>query len=175
MIYDRTTLENWAAAAAMRYDLPPIGFVALINRESAFDPDAVSPAGAMGLAQLMPDTALELGVENPFDPMQSLEAGARYLDRCRTWIQDLAPELNSTQRWSATLAAYNWGIGNWQGAYAEHGGSWLCDAPQETQDYVYALTWKFSGNDPAIACETRTPENNWAALLLVAVAALVLA
>lgn len=168
-------LQNWAAAAARRYEIPPGGFVALINVESAWNPEAVSPAGAMGLAQLMPSTATELGVEDPFDPQQSLEAGARYLDRCRGWIQELAPELNGPDRWAATLAAYNWGIGNWESAYTEHGAAWLCFAPAETVHYVETLTYHFAGNDPAIACAPRTPEsNNWLALLLLGAAVLVL-
>ena len=53
-------------------------FVELIRAESAFDPRAVSPKGAQGLGQLMPDTARALGVTDPFDPAQNLDGAARY-------------------------------------------------------------------------------------------------
>lgn len=54
-------------------------FTAMISAESAFDPTAVSSAGAMGLGQLMPETAAGLGVHDPFDPAQNLDGAARYL------------------------------------------------------------------------------------------------
>lgn len=56
----------------------------IIQQESAWNPDALSPAGAMGLAQLMPGTAAELGVTDPFDPEQSIRGGMRYI----AWLLD---------------------------------------------------------------------------------------
>jgi soluble lytic murein transglycosylase-like protein len=66
-------------AAAARNGLDPALLSGLVQQESGFDPNAVSPAGAVGLTQLMPATAQALGVADPRDPAQSIEGGARYL------------------------------------------------------------------------------------------------
>jgi soluble lytic murein transglycosylase-like protein len=68
-------------AAAARHGLDPKLLAALVAVESAFRPDAVSPAGAVGLTQLMPATAVELGVLDRRDPAESLDGGAAYLAR----------------------------------------------------------------------------------------------
>jgi soluble lytic murein transglycosylase-like protein len=65
--------------AAARHNLSPALLRAVIAAESAFDPMAVSSAGAVGLMQLMPALAEELGVSDPFDPRENVMAGARYL------------------------------------------------------------------------------------------------
>ena len=54
---------------------------ALVAAESAYDPNARSRAGALGLTQIMPDTAQALGIANPFDPLQNLKGGAKYLSQ----------------------------------------------------------------------------------------------
>lgn len=74
-------------------------FDALIAQESRYRPFARSSAGAMGLAQLMPATARELGVENPWDPLQNLRGGARYLRN----------QIDRFGTWELALAAYNAG------------------------------------------------------------------
>lgn len=74
---------------------------ALVATESGYDPRARSRAGAMGLTQLMPGTATELGVTNPFDPEQNVMAGARYLRQMLDKFGDP----------SVALAAYNAGPG----------------------------------------------------------------
>ncbi len=93
--------EQLADAAADKYNLPRKLVRSVMKAESAFQPDAVSPKGAVGLMQLMPGTAQTLGVD-PHDPVQNVDAGARYL-------RDLLLKYNG-YLWHA-LAAYNAGPG----------------------------------------------------------------
>lgn len=65
--------------AASRYDLQPALIKAIILAESAMNPKALSSAGAMGLMQLMPFTADDLGVTDPWDPAQNVDGGSRYI------------------------------------------------------------------------------------------------
>lgn len=82
-----------AKAAAAKHGVPEDLFLRLVQQESGWNPGAVSPKGARGLAQLMPETAARLGVD-PSDPLQNLEGGARYLrmmyDRFGNWRLALA-------------------------------------------------------------------------------------
>jgi soluble lytic murein transglycosylase-like protein len=87
-----------ATRLAKEYGLPENIFLALIHQESRFDANALSPAGAIGLTQLMPGTASDMGVD-PRDPMQNLEGGARYL----------AQQYKAFGEWPLALAAYNAG------------------------------------------------------------------
>ncbi len=102
---------------------------AVIRQESGFNPGAVSPKGAMGLMQLMPDTAAMLGVSNPFDVEQNLAGGIKYLQLClERFDQDV----------SLTLAAYNAGPEN----VVKYQG---CPPFPETQQYVAAVLENYSG------------------------------
>lgn len=93
---------------------------AMISVESCFDPEAVSRVGAQGLMQLMPATARELGVRNPFDVHANLRGGIEYFQRLRRTFPD---------RLEAALAAYNAG----PDAVRRHGG---IPPYEQTQTYV---------------------------------------
>ena len=107
-------------------------FLALIERESGWNPRAVSPKGAQGLGQLMPATARDLGVSDPFDPAQNLDGAARYFAAQLARFGDVA----------LALAAYNAG----PEAVARHGG---VPPYAETRAYVAALSDGAGGSAPA--------------------------
>ncbi|WP_233548375.1 lytic transglycosylase domain-containing protein [Aurantiacibacter zhengii] len=99
--YREALYEPLIRKAEARYRLPPGLMLALVWAESRFNPMAISPAGAAGLAQLMPATARELGVSNLHDPNQNIEGGARYLRQMLDRFGDV----------HLALAAYNAGPG----------------------------------------------------------------
>jgi soluble lytic murein transglycosylase-like protein len=94
---------------------------ALIQAESAFNPFARSPKGAMGLMQLMPATAAEYGVSNPYDPVENVRAGVKYLRRLLDAYEGKV---------ELALAAYNAG----PAAVKKYGGT--VPPYRETRDYV---------------------------------------
>jgi len=91
--------------AAQRHGLAPELVHSVIAAESSYNPAAVSPKGALGLMQLMPETARELNVAQPFDPAQNIEGGSLYL---RRMMERYAGFKNQLPR---ALAAYNAGPG----------------------------------------------------------------
>jgi soluble lytic murein transglycosylase-like protein len=111
--------------AADALGLDPALIRAVVKAESNFNPKAVSSAGAKGLMQLMPRTAREMGVEDPFDPLQNIWGGARYLKRM------LDRHGGNVRK---ALASYNWGPGNVDRHGA--GGS----LPRETRRYIEVVT-----------------------------------
>ena len=82
--------------------------IALIVQESGFNEYAVSPAGARGLMQLMPETAKELGVTDPYDVEESIAGATRYLRN----LYDLYPDSSHPNRVRIALASYNGGRGH---------------------------------------------------------------
>lgn len=110
------------AQAEIRYGLPNNLLARLLYQESRFRQDIItgrtkSPVGALGIAQFMPATAREMGID-PLNPAQAIDAAGRYLQR-------LHGRFGS---WDKALAAYNWGQGN----VARRG---LDRAPAETRNY----------------------------------------
>jgi soluble lytic murein transglycosylase-like protein len=116
--------------AAAHHNVDPNLVRALVKVESNFNPNAVSRKGAMGLMQLMPQTARQLNLKNPFDPQQNIDAGVRHL-------KQLLDNYGGDVRLS--LAAYNAG----SGAVARSRG-----VPNyaETRNYVRRITNIYSGN-----------------------------
>jgi len=90
-------------AAAAKYGVDPELIMKMIQAESSGRPDAVSPRGAQGLMQLMPDAQKDMGVTNPMDPEQNIHGGTRYLS-------EMMKRFGGDQR--KALGAYNFGPGN---------------------------------------------------------------
>jgi soluble lytic murein transglycosylase-like protein len=114
-------IEKSIHEPAQKYNLPAALIRGVIRAESNFDAAAVSRAGAQGLMQLMPGTARELGVVNPFDIEQNIDGGARYL---RKMLDSFGGDIK------VALAAYNAG----PGTVEKHGGQ--IPPYQETARYI---------------------------------------
>jgi len=129
-------LASVVNSAAKRNHVDPALVQAVIQNESAWNPNAVSPKGAFGLMQLIPSTAERFGVGNVFDPAQNIEGGTRYL-------RELLDRYHGDLRKS--LAAYNAG----EQAVARFGG---VPAYPETRAYVRKVTNTYfqsgSGHSP---------------------------
>lgn len=108
------------------YQVDPVLIGLIIEQESNYDPLALSPAGAMGLMQLMPDTAWMLGVDDPWDAEQNIEGGVRYF----------AEQLDKFASIELALAAYNAG----PGAVETWGG---VPPYPETVEYVNAIMGRY--------------------------------
>ncbi len=101
--------DDLARKYGNRYGIDWRLVLAQMYQESKFDPKAKSWAGAMGLLQVMPQTAAELGVKDPWDPESNIHAGVRYI----TWLlQRFEPALPMRQRVRFALASYNAGLGH---------------------------------------------------------------
>ncbi|MGI6405909.1 MAG: lytic transglycosylase domain-containing protein [Syntrophaceticus sp.] len=115
--------EHYFQLAASKYQIDPAILKAVAEVESSFNPQAVSRSGALGLMQFMPGTAQSLGI-NPFDPAESIQGAAKYLNSLLDQFQGSLP---------LALAAYNAG----PGAVRKYGG---IPPYQETQNYVNKVT-----------------------------------
>ena len=123
-IFTQQDIDAAIDQAAARHNVDPNLVRAVIKVESNFNPNAVSRKGAMGLMQLMPQTARQLHVSNPFDPQQNVDAGVRHLKKL---IESYGGDVK------LSLAAYNAGAG----AVARSRG-----VPRygETRNYVKRIT-----------------------------------
>jgi soluble lytic murein transglycosylase-like protein len=120
----RYAYDDIIAEAAEKYNLDARMIKAVMQAESAFDSMAVSPVGALGLMQLMPEVAEELGADDPMDPRQNIMAGSRHLK------QMLKSHGGNVK---LALASYNAGPGN----VAKYGG---VPPFRETRNYVKKVT-----------------------------------
>ena len=121
----RTAMCSAIAAAARANELPAPFLANLIWQESGFRPAVVSPAGAQGVAQFMPETAKEYGLVNPFDPVHALQAAGRFLRKLQAQFGNLG----------LAAAAYNAGPGRVL--------DWIArrrKLPGETRNYVVRIT-----------------------------------
>ena len=121
-------------SAAQKYKVNPNLVAAIIKKESTFKNGLVSSAGARGYMQLMPATARGLGVTNPNNPTQNINAGTKY-------IRQMLERYDGNVEMA--LAAYNWGPGNMDKAKRRYGSNWKSHLPRETRDYIQKImSWR---------------------------------
>jgi soluble lytic murein transglycosylase-like protein len=126
---DHSELRQLVNRVSLEHGVDPKLVDALVRVESSYDPRAVSRKGAMGLMQLMPDTADRLQVEDPFDPEQNVRAGVKEFSRL---VDRYAGSLQ------LALAAYNAG----EGAVARYRG---IPPYNETRNYVSRILTLYTG------------------------------
>lgn len=134
-----TRYDTWIRQAAALYRIPEALVRAVIKCESDYDPRATSPVGAQGLMQLMPETALRMGVRDILDPRENIFGGTRFL-------RVLANHFNGSLE--LTIAGYNAG----EGAVIRHNG---IPPFEQTQDYVTRVLSYYQRylriDDPSVA------------------------
>ncbi|MCX7885603.1 MAG: lytic transglycosylase domain-containing protein [Caloramator sp.] len=120
--------------SSQKYNVEENLIKAVIDVESSFNPMAVSKAGAQGLMQLMPQTQKSLGVNNPFDVLENIDGGTRYL---RTLLDAFRGNKE------LALAAYNGGIGRMKKLGVDSVEE-IQKMPKETQNYVRKVLEEYS-------------------------------
>lgn len=135
-------VDSFIVESGTRHGVDPVLLYAIMHRESAFKPRAMSYKGARGLMQLMPATAARFGVTNIFDPRQNIEGGARYVRFLLNFFDgDVA----------LTLAGYNAG----EGAVLKYGRR--IPPYSETREYVRRITQRYAlMRDPEAARKAQT-------------------
>ncbi|MBC2582716.1 lytic transglycosylase domain-containing protein [Clostridium sp. DJ247] len=128
------TIDQAVEKASRKYGIDKDLIMAVIKQESSFDPKSTSSAGAMGLMQLMPGTAKELGVSDAYDIGQNVDGGTRYLKGLLDMYSN-SKEL--------ALAAYNAGPGTLQNRNVKD-ASGITRLPYETRDYVQKVMKYYS-------------------------------
>lgn len=129
---DKPVIGELVDKHADRLGVDPNLVYAVMRQESGFNSRAVSPKGAMGLMQLMPETAVSMGVRDPFDPEENIRGGIKYLRFC---LDRFGGDL------AKALAAYNAG----PQAVEKYGG---CPPFTETRDYIARVMQLYRGERP---------------------------
>jgi soluble lytic murein transglycosylase-like protein len=124
-----TDYPSLARQSACDAGIQPTIFERQIKQESGFNPRALSPAGAQGIAQFMPSTARGLGVD-PWNTPEALKAAARLMAR---YVQQYGGD------YAKALAAYNAGPGAVQSAINTGGNNWRAQLPSETRGYIAVI------------------------------------
>lgn len=135
-----STFREAVDRIAQRNQLPPQLVHSVIKVESNYNPNAISPKGALGLMQLIPSTARRFGVSNAFNPVENVEGGARYL----RYLLDLYKG-----DYRLALAAYNAG----EGAVARHGG---VPPYPETVNYLHQVGTRLAEQQPKKKVEPKS-------------------
>lgn len=135
-------VKNWVQEAAIAYAVSPALVESVIEVESNYNPNAISPKGAQGLMQLMPATARRFGVVNSFDPKQNIEGGVRYLKFLQETFKDDR----------LAIAAYNAG----EGAVQKYGN---VPPYAETMSYVAKVGKKYGQARKSAAAKRPVLEN----------------
>jgi soluble lytic murein transglycosylase-like protein len=142
-------IPDQIVASASRIGVDPALALAVAQRESGFNQNARGSSGEIGIFQLMPETAAQLGVD-PYNTQQNIDGGILYLGQMLGRFGDTA----------LALAAYNWGASRVESAIAQYGSAWLAAAPSSVQGYVQGVLAAAGYGQPqlpAVAPQIETP------------------
>lgn len=126
---DYSYYHDYAWAAAQNEGVDPALFVRQIDLESGFDPNAISPAGAVGIAQIVPEFHPDV---DPYDPEASLRYAARLM---REYLDHFGGD------YAKALAAYNGGRGRVDRGVRRYGDRWWLILPEETRRYLRLILY----------------------------------